>query len=214
MRMSIYDGFDEFDVGLYHLIFIANSIENTVKAFSGIIDKADDEHEKALYVATSSIVLIQTVSFLDEYHHHIKSTDEDVNTTINAIKKAVKPAVAQINEWKEIDVFRNNVLAHNLRDRKKMISVFERGLSSYDVPKTGNELLVLYNCVSMIKKTFESAFRTKLQLFQNALDQSPQHAKESRFKSREEAMATILRITDEINANILKLKQENGVSLS
>src|SRR5437762_6843106 len=93
---------DNLDIALYHLIFLRNLIENTIKAFTNIIDKIDEDDERALYVSTFSIVLIQTVSFLDEYHNFILSTDEELNNTIKAIKKGVKPAVDQINEWKEI----------------------------------------------------------------------------------------------------------------
>lgn len=204
--MKIQDNFHDLDIALYHLIFIGNSIENTVQAFGSIIDKTDEVHERALYVSTFSIVLIQTVLFLDEYHNFIRSTDTELSNTINAIKKAVKPAVNQINEWAEIKDYRNNVLAHNLRDRKKMVTVFEKGLTSYDIPQNGADLLVLCNCISMIKKTFESAFRTRLQLLRKTLAQKFQVEKESRFNNSVDANEMINRVANEINANILQLK--------
>lgn len=168
--MKIHEKFDELDISLYHLVFIGNSIETVVKAFSTIIDKTDKNTENVLYVSTFSIVIIQTVSFLNEYHNFLKSNDQELNDIIAAMKKAVKPAVDQINQWKEIGDFRNNALAHNLRDKTKMITVFEKGLSSYNIPKNGNDLMVLQNCISIVKKTFESAFRNKLQAFQIYLD--------------------------------------------
>ena len=207
--MKIHGNFDEIDISVYHLIFIGNSIENTVKAFSEIIDKTDKKYEGALYVSTFSIVIIQTVSFLYEYHNFLQTTDEQLNNTINGIKKAVKPAIDQINQWKEIGEFRNNVLAHNLRDRKKRISVFEKGLSSYDIPKNGNDLVVLHNCISMIKKTFQSRFKDKLQALQNYLDELPIQQKESRFKNDNDVKVVIDKIANEINENILKLKMNN-----
>jgi hypothetical protein len=209
--MKINDSFDDLDIALYHLVFIGNLIENTIRAFTNIIDKTEEVHERALYVSTFSIILIQTVSFLDEYHNFIKSPDEELNNTIKTIKKAVKPAVEQINDWKEIRDFRNHVLAHNLRDRKKMTTVFEKGLSSYDIPKNGADLLVLYNCILMIKKTFESAFRAKLQALQMAFDHSSERLKENKFNNSDDAKAVIEKITNEINTNILQLKIDAGV---
>ncbi|HET7118375.1 MAG TPA: hypothetical protein VFI29_17900 [Hanamia sp.] len=96
--MKIHEKFDELDISLYHLVFIGNSIENVVKAFSTIIDKTDESYEYALYASTFSIVIIQTVSFLNEYHNFLKSTDQELNDIIAAIKKAVKPAVDQPNQ--------------------------------------------------------------------------------------------------------------------
>ncbi|HET7118374.1 MAG TPA: hypothetical protein VFI29_17895 [Hanamia sp.] len=117
----------------------------------------------------------------------------------------------QINQWREIGDFRNHALAHNLRDRKKMTSVFEKGLSSYDIPKNGYDLMVLQNCISMIKKTFESAFKNKLQVFQTYLDNMQKtQQKENKFKNSDDAKAVIDRIVSQINQNILKLKMETG----
>jgi hypothetical protein len=208
--MPPLDEFDATDIALYHIVFIGNSIDNTIKAFSAIIDKVDLEHERALYVSTYSQVLIQTLSFLDEYHNFVRSADPDLDMTINAIKKAVRPAVVQINEWKELEAFRNNALAHNLRDVKNKISVFQRGLSSYDVPKTGFELSVLQNCIAMIKKTFESGFRERLRTIQDYLDRTDRPAEQVRVKDEQDMRDRIERITAEINSNILELKR--GVS--
>jgi hypothetical protein len=209
--MENNNSFNDFDIAIYHLVFIGNSIENTIDAFTNILDKVERQHERTLYASTFSIVLIQTVSFLDEYHNFIRATDEELNNTIKAIKKAVKPAVDQINEWKEIRDFRNHVLAHNLRRGKKMTTVFANGLSSYDIPKNSAELVVLQNCISMIKKTFESAFRIKLEALQSALDQNSDGLKEYKFKNSDDVKAAIDKITGQINANILQMKIDAGV---
>lgn len=209
--MKIHEKFDELDISLYHLVFIGNSIETVVKAFSTIIDKTDKNTENVLYVSTFSIVIIQTVSFLNEYHNFLKSNDQELNDIIAAMKKAVKPAVDQINQWKEIGDFRNNALAHNLRDKTKMITVFEKGLSSYNIPKNGNDLMVLQNCISIVKKTFESAFRNKLQAFQIYLDNVQKTQKGNKFKNNNDAKAVIDRIVSQVNQNILKLKLETDV---
>jgi hypothetical protein len=198
--------FNDFDIALYHLVFIGNSIENTLDAFTNVLDKVEPQHERTLYASTFSIVLIQTVSFLDEYHNFIRATDEELNNTIKAIKKAVKPAVDQINEWKEIRDFRNHVLAHNLRRGKKMITVFTKGLNSYDIPKNSAELIVLQSCISMIKKTFESAFRTKLEALQSALDKSSGRLKEYKFRNSDDVKAVMDKIIGQINDNILQMK--------
>jgi len=204
--MEIHSKFDEVDISVYHLVFIGNSINNIIEAFSKVIYKIDDLHEKVLYVSTFSIVLIQTVSFLDEYHNFLKTDNEELNNTIKVIKKTVKPATDQIKKWRDINEFRNNVLAHNLRDRKKMMTVFEKGLSSYDIPKNSNDLMVLQNCISAIKQTFESAFASRLQILQEYLDKLKIPPKENKFKNSKEAKKVAQTIYNQVNTNIAQLK--------
>jgi len=203
---TLHANFDEFDIAVYHLIFLGNTIENTIKSFATIIDKVADVDERAIWVATCSIVLIQTVSFLEEFDNFIISKDESLNNTVNAIKKAVKPATQQIREWKDLTNFRNAALAHNLRDKKQMISVFECGLNSYNVPKNGGDFSVLANCISMIRKTFESPFSNKLRAIQDFLDRRRQSSFPSRFSNSDEVAKTLERIAQEINENIMQLK--------
>ncbi|MBP7557335.1 MAG: hypothetical protein KA821_13755 [Chitinophagaceae bacterium] len=204
------NAFDATDIAIYHLIFIGNLIEHTINSFTKIIGRIDDLAENSLWVSTNSIIIIHTISFLDEYNNFIKSEDRDLDATIKAIKKTVKPAIKQINEWKDLRDFRNNVLAHNLRNEKMAVSIFNRGLGSYDIPQTGADFAVLVNCVSMIKKTFQSAFSVKLEQVQKKIDRQEYPLKEKRFKNGNEAEAAVLRITQEINDNILELKTANG----
>lgn len=211
MAEGIHANFEPVDIALYHLNFIGNEVENTYKAFGNIIGKVDDADEKVLWVASTSYVLIRSVAFLDEYNCIVSSSDEELKPTIVAIRKAVQPAIDQIRLWKGLTDFRNHVLAHNLRDKNLMISVFENGLSSYDVPKNGYDLMVFYNCIVMVKKVFQSAFGEKLGRLQNFLDSRLETGVGNKFTSEEAAMAKVLEITNQINANILELKKITGV---
>lgn len=201
---------DDVDISLYHLIFIGNSIERTFKAFANIIGKISENDELVLFVNTSSLIIVQTISFLDEYHNFIRSEETELHTTIVDIKKTVKPAITVINQWKELGHFRNQVLAHNLRDKKENKSVFERGLSSYDIPQHGTDLHVLVSCIGMIKEVFESTFQEKLSNIQRHLDESSPNKTISRY-NEQTFEKEIERIRTEINNNIRQLKTEKGV---
>lgn len=203
--------FDDTDIAIYHLIFLGNLIENTISSFTNIIGKIDDTDEKSLYVSTNSMIIVQTISFLDEFDTFITSIDPDLDTTIKAIKKTVKPALKQIREWKDLREFRNNILAHNLRNKKNTISIFTRGMSSYDIPQTGADFAVLVSCISMVKKVFESAFGSKLKEIQAKIDQQHYPRKERRFTNSKEVEAVITTISEKVNANIIELKLEIGV---
>jgi hypothetical protein len=202
--------FEEADIAIYHLVFLGNLIEKTISSFSNIIGKVEDSDETVLWESTNSIILIRTISFLDEFDKFVKSSDPDLGKSINDIKKTVKPALIQIKKWKDIREFRNNVLAHNLRFGKTPISIFSRGLGSYDIPQTGADVAVLVSCVSMIKKTFESTFRLKLEKIQVKLDQHSYPKKSIRFMNGKEVESIVNQLTREINDNIFKLKYGNG----
>jgi hypothetical protein len=199
------------DTAVYHLIFIGNTLEGIFKAFNNIIGKVDERDEKILYLATFSLIIIHTISFLDEYNKFLVGGNEEEKQIIADIKKTVRPAIKRINKWKELRLFRNNVLAHNLRDTKKMSSVFERGLENYDIPQGGADLHVLFSCISMVKDSFESAFRYKLQAFQERLNSKPRLPVLSTFNNMAEVNSEVEAIRLEINANILRLKKDKGV---
>jgi len=201
--------FDDTDIALYHLVFIGNMIERTFKAFAGIIDRVDDDTERVFYVNTSSMIIMQVNSFLDEYHQFVRSEEPEMMETISNIKKAVKPAIKLIGQWKEREDFRNQVLAHNLRGKNDE-SVFERGLTSFDVPQQGADLHVLVSCIGMIREVFASTFREKLAEVQRLLD-SETRLKAARRYDRESFETAIESVRMEINENIRRLKQDQGV---
>jgi hypothetical protein len=201
--------FDDTDIALYHLVFIGNMIERTFKAFAGIIDRVDDDTERVFYVNTSSMIIMQVNSFLDEYHQFVRSEEPEMMETISNIKKAVKRAIKLIGQWKEREDFRNQVLAHNLRGKNDE-SVFERGLTSFDVPQQGADLHVLVSCIGMIREVFASTFREKLAEVQRLLD-SETRLKAARRYDRESFETAIESVRMEINENIRRLKQDQGV---
>ena len=203
--------FDEVEISLYHLQFLGNIIEANIKAFENIIGKVEDKDELPIWVSICSITIIQTISFLDEYNNFVKSKDPDLDTTIKAIKKTVKPALKKISEWRDLRKFRNNVLAHNLRSQKREASVFTFGLNSYDIPQTGADFVVLYNCISMIKDVFQSAFKVKLEKTQKRIDQFTYTRIQAHYKNGAEAKEVVENIRTEINLNIKNLKKETGV---
>jgi hypothetical protein len=198
---------DELDTSILHIWYLAHQIEETFHAFKHVSGKIDKKIELRLFTVTCQVMIISTCSFLDEYDNFLKSEESDV---IREIKLAVKPAMKVIRQWRNLEDFRNNVLAHNLRVRKEgNVSVFIRGISSYDVPQTASDMNVLYTCITSIKRVFESAFGARID---NAIDYfkiifekkySPRYDKQS-------SKQTITDLIKEINVNIKKLKDKYG----
>jgi hypothetical protein len=202
MSSKTHTKFDDFDISLYHLVYLGNSIQNLVDAFSNIIDKVELEHERRIYVAVYSLITIQTCSFLDEFKN-IKSLDDPRHETILALRKAVKPAIKEIEKWEGMRDCRNTFLAHNMRNAKdNNLSVFEDGIEKFDTPKTGFDLMVLQNCIKAIIRAFELKFSDRLITVQSIIDNEKAEAAPHRFPTEKEAYETVQRIFEEINANL------------
>lgn len=197
--------FDATDVSLFHLIFIGNSIERTFSAFAGIIGKVPQKEEYDLFASTSSLIIIETVSFLHEYNRFLRSDDPTLHSAIVEVKRATKPALVAINQWTELEDFRNHALAHNLRNKRLNVSVFERGLTSYNVPQYGSDLHVMVSSVGMIKEVFESAFRVKITAIRHHYETIP-IVKAPRRYTGETCAIEIEKIRLSINDNITLLK--------
>src|SRR6185312_9433572 len=198
---SLLDKCSKFDISLFHLIFIGNLVEKNFETLVDVLGKHDQKHDDVLLNSTGSLLIIQTVSFLDEYNHHLKSLDEDEKAVVLMIKKSLKPAVDEINKWKDLRKFRNIALAHNLRNVKTNESIFNDGFYIYDIPKTGADLLVLYQCVVMIKRAFENGFDDKLMSVEYALSKKGRTVTSPRFRDADESVTALQSIAELINKN-------------
>lgn len=50
----------------------------------------------------------------DEYERYFKSADAAAQEKINAVKRAVKPAIQEIKKWTGLKDFRNHVFIYQL----------------------------------------------------------------------------------------------------
>jgi hypothetical protein len=206
------DKLDKIDVSLYHLVFIGNTIENLFKSFNNIIGLVEERDETVIYSGIYSMILIHTNSYLEEFNNFFISDYPEMREVIISIKKAVKPAIAGLKNWKDLNEFRNSVLAHNLRGEGS-ISVFEEGIDTYDIPKGGGDLHVIFSCIQMINDVLKSAFGEKLRSIQDKFDKMERPIHKNMFSNEEEVKKEIEKIRLEINQNILELKKQVGVAI-
>lgn len=193
------NGFTDLDICVYHLIFLANSIERTFKGFTSIINKTQDEDEKALFVSTCSLVTIQTVSFLEEFKRFKVPAEDELHGEVLSMRKALKPAIKGLEEWSELREFRNSVLAHNLRSQSDAYnSVFQRGLDSYDAPKNGHDFAVVISCVSIVKQAVEHRFKVQLNRLEAFVKAHRKPSIPARYQSAEAMSTAINNISEQI----------------
>lgn len=110
--------------------------------------------------------MIITQSIIDELNKFLfnyKTTDLDLKNRIKAFRKIIAPAVEEINKWKDMREFRNNVLAHNGRNYNGESVILSSKFNNYDIPLYHNDFLILFKLLKIIVKTAEDIFAAENQ---------------------------------------------------
>lgn len=102
-------------------------------------DKKENYIDEAIYESLSFQIIIKTCSFFEEWDKILGVlTEKSLETKVEIIKKIVKPAKKAVGNWKDFKKFRNEIIAHNFRDKNRNLKLdyFE----SYDIPQTIDDL--------------------------------------------------------------------------
>ena len=99
----------------------------------------------------SNHCLIQFKSFLDEYKNFNESNfDKKYAESIRRVRNINQYGIKRISKWKDLEKFRNDILAHNFRANKK--SFFNNPnneVYEYLIPDSLNEKKV---CLMIMQK--------------------------------------------------------------
>lgn len=159
----------EIKISVYHIIHFTELIDKTFTTYEKLLakdvfkDNNNSDLRVIVYMNTCSQILLYTNFLRKEYFDFFTITNtknEEEKEKIRQINELLKPVFKKIDEWKDIKNFRDNVLAHNLRDKKKgRKSVFMlKGLSGYNIPEKPIEYLFLIRCTNIIKKVIYEVF--------------------------------------------------------
>jgi hypothetical protein len=99
------------------------------------------EHKRSVhYLALFNHSLLEICSFMEEYDKYFHSTlEEQFKSRIKELRKAANPAMKKVREWKDLRVYRNEMIAHPWRTGNgKQLSY--KKLLIYDVPKSYMQL--------------------------------------------------------------------------
>lgn len=113
------------------------TISNDLTVFKRYIN--DDD----LKFSLSNKMLIDLVSFLDEWNHFrsLAKEDPELQKTANI----AQPALDRIRKWDGIQTMRNTMLAHNFRDKKNKnkLTCLQTRYFSANVPRSYAEIALL-----------------------------------------------------------------------
>lgn len=157
---------ERFIESVYHLSFygnILNHLNYTIHPFTS------GNSENQIKIPAFSIqwnIMIITQSIMDELNKFLfnyKTKDFDLKNRIQAFRKIIAPAVEEINKWKDMREFRNNVLAHNGRNYNGESVILSSKFNNYDIPLYHNDFLILFKLLQLITERAEEIFEEEKQ---------------------------------------------------
>jgi hypothetical protein len=115
----------------------------------------------AIHDALASQIILKSVAFIDEWNDFFGIyTEPEHKELILQIKMFVKPAYSCLKEWKELYDYRNQAVAHNLRDKgKRNIYLLNK---HFNAPQTDEELLLLSFCIHKMAQVVSMYFQDEV----------------------------------------------------
>lgn len=119
-----------------------------------------EKHETIDYAIIESLwfqIIIKSCSFLDEWDKFLGVQNEpDHIPRLRLIKKVVSPARKAIGSWKDLKKFRNEITAHNFRDKEHTVTI--ENISEYDCPQTTADMFYLIGFLARMVSVLTHCF--------------------------------------------------------
>lgn len=147
---------------LYESLFILHKCNSVINRFWQIIEGSQDRIKEIedFAILFTYYIKMESVSFLDEFNNGFyKSTEIQYSERISQIRKITAPVIKRIKKWKDLEKFRNNIIAHPWRQNGKFVIPSNR---HYNIPRNWFEVGVLVNLMNytwqLIRAEFEKEF--------------------------------------------------------
>lgn len=125
--------------------------------------------DKTHYIVLYNTILMNICSYLEEYNKNFSTACEpEYKSRILEIKKIAKPAYKEICKWKDLKVYRNNMIAHNFRIDGKDFSF--KLLGQYNAPRTYRDIVLLRKHLNMINSIIQAEFDYEMTKINNYMD--------------------------------------------
>jgi len=152
--------------------------------------------ERVHYVTIYNTVLLNICSFVEEYDNHFLAfAESEFKQRVLSVKKIAKPAYKKVKEWKGLQQYRNNMIAHTLRIDKDEFSFSKLG--DYDSPRTYLELVIIRKYFMMVYTIILMEFDEELSTINNFARNFNQ---KNPPRKHEDAEVELKRVVEEINS--------------
>jgi hypothetical protein len=130
------------------ILYYEDHLSNESEYFknSKIPEKSSSQVDTTIIDALRFQFILQVCSFLDEWDKFTGiKTSSEFDEKIRVIKRVVKPAKQAINKFPDLKRFRNEIIAHNYRDKNNEFT-FNR-INTYHIPNSNGEMYLILYCL-------------------------------------------------------------------
>jgi hypothetical protein len=211
LRMQEKLPMPSYQSSVYHLLFYQKTLNRQFDSLTQLLGYIEKQTTDPIYFGFCATALLMAHNFLDEYERYFKSADAITQKKINAVKRAVKPAIQEVKKWTGLRDFRNHVLAHNYRIKEKGYkSVFLDGeLLAYHIPRSLSDLTLLIQCIDFIAKVIARYFQSDYDNFLQEMTAGRTRAP-SACLSAEELTRYLNELNSKMHDGLLELAQKYG----
>jgi hypothetical protein len=142
------------------IIYYEDHLSNDSEYFknSKIPKKSSSQVDTTIIDALRFQYILQICSFLDEWDKFTGiKTNSEFDEKIRVIKRVVKPAKQAINKFPDLRRFRNEIIAHNYRDKNNEFT-FNR-INTYHIPNNNGEMYLILYSIKRILDVLYSNFK-------------------------------------------------------
>lgn len=180
-------------------LFIFQKCRITISSISQFAyDELRSEYEQKqntpLMISIINMILLETSVFFEEYHNCFNSRDQNLNNRIRVIKDICKPITREINRWKDLKNYRNEIVAHPWRNKKGEFVL--PGSNHYKIPRTWVDIFTLGLYIQYIHDLIYAEFKIE---HQKSLEKYYNHENEII------PQVTSLETYNELNENMVNL---------
>ena len=106
-------------------------------------------------------MILECESFFEEYNSHFlpSKIEPEYSDRIKAVKNICKPINKLIRKWKDLRLFRDNIVAHPWRRGNKFVVPLNK---AYAIPRTWLEFRMLRDLISYIHNILQEEFKLEM----------------------------------------------------
>jgi hypothetical protein len=122
------------------------------------IDKENIADAESYFTLFQNLVILEATTFLDEYNSHFFcSVLQTEKQRVKEFKRIVQPIINKINRWKDLKRFRNQIIAHNWRDKKGVFVIPD--LNEFNIPRSRFEGVLLIDYLNYVWNLIQAEFQ-------------------------------------------------------
>lgn len=146
---------------IYESLFILRKCHLTITRLWTLFQKESDHLEtNADYALLYTYYInLETVTFLDEFKKGFSNIEPEYKNRVTDVRKITAPILKRINRWKDLEKFRNNIIAHPWRHKGKFVVPNQ---INYNIPRNWFENLLLVDLMSYMWSMISVEFKQEI----------------------------------------------------